>query len=567
MMRKMDAEGALAVAESHVSAGMSEGFAAKAAGISAATFKRWRQRAEAGKPLKDYSGSGRPPSCEVCEADAAVLRSYVIRANVGRRRVSAAGGCRLAAMDPDSGLSEALRGAILKPRADPSALPRPVLQAVREVSAPAVVGRYRDARDGLNNGLYAPGYLRCPEDAIHRRFRPLERTVWDDGSTNFLFWVPWERGGDRCSDRFGVRLVRGQMLACIDSGSGHCVHYSFVVRERDSYTAGDVCAALGAAWAAHGVPAGTVMEGGSWQAARTMELCRRGGSDVVSAKGRPIQKLVERFFGNVWTAHAGLCPDGHIGRFRGETWKESKDSQACRDGRLDPRKAFPCMTAFLGGLDRSVDIANRTEINSKTYGRWTPCERFAAEEPASHRLPTGLERLTLPVIEQRTVKRGGMVTVRAANAAGVDWEFAFAVADGHKWDGARVSVAFDPRFPERGADVRLSGKQAHGPDFLLVDAEAASMGPAPVLDAAGPAWSLRWFDSREQAREAKARARAAVLTVARSADSRGRMTPARTEDGDRRPEDGGRRPEVEKAAELAWPEPKAEAGELMDLFA
>lgn len=560
MMRKVDAEGALAVAEGYLADGMSEGFAAKAAGISLATFKRWQARAAAGKALKDYSGSGRPPSCEVGEADAAVLRAYVLRANVGRRRVSSAGGCRLAAMDPESGLCEELRAAILKPRADPSALPRPILAAVRDVAAPAVVGRYRDARDGTSNGLYLPGYLRCPEDAIHRKFRPAERVSWDDGSTNFLFWVPWERGGDRCSDRFGVRLVRGQMLACIDSGSWLCTHYRFVIRERDSYTGGDVCAALLDAWRAHGVPPATVMEAHCWQSERVLDFMRRAGTELVDASGRPHQKLVERWFGRLWTAHAALCPDGHIGRFRGETWKESKEAQACREGRLDPRQAFPAMTAFLGGLDRAVDIVNRTEVNSKTYGRWTPSERFAAEEPASHRLPSGLERMALPVIAKRTIKRSGMVKVPAANAAGVDWEFAFAVRDGHLWDGATVSVAFDPRFPERGADVRLLGKQAHGPDFLLVDPAAVSMGPAPVLDTAGPAWSLRWFDSREQGREAKAASRAAVLAVGKSADSRGRMTPAKEEVT-------GKKEEVEKAAAQAWPEQAADAGELMDLFA
>ncbi len=561
MMRKTDAEGALAVAEGYVADGMSEGFAAKAAGISLATFKRWQARARAGRPLKDYGRCGRPPSCEVSAADAEILRAYVIRANIGRRRVSAAGGCRLAAMDAGSGLSEALRAEILKPRADPGALPRPVLEAVREVSAPAVVGRYRDSRDGLNNGLYSPGYLRCPEGEIDRRYRPMERVSWDDGSTNFLLVVPWRRGGDKCSDRFGVRLVRGQLLACLDSASGFCPHYSFVVRERDSYTAGDVCAALYAAWTAHGVPVGTVLEGGSWQAGRTLELCRRGGTEIVSAKGRAMQKLVERFFGELWTDQASLMPDGHIGRFRGETWKESKEAQAAREGRLDPRGVFPSLPAFLGGLDKAVDAANRTPIKSGVYGGWTPCQRFSDEEPASHRVPSaGLARLALPVIADRTVRRGGMVTVRAANAAGVDWDFAFAVKDGHLWDRAKVSVAFDPRFPERGADVRLCGKQAHGPDFLQVDPAAVSMGPAPVLDAAGPAWSLRWFDSRDQAREAKARARAAVLTVVRSADGRGRMRAAKEEAP-------GDRAEMERAAAQAWPEPRADAGELMDLYA
>jgi len=561
MMRKVDAEGALAVAHSYLADGMSEGFAAKAAGISLATFRRWQARAAAGKALKDYSGSGRPASCEVGEADAAVLRSYVLRANAGRRRVSASGGCRIAAMDPESGLSEALRAAILKPRADPSALPRPVLQAVRGVSAPAVVGRYRDSRDGTSNGLYLPGYLRCPEDAIHRKYRPMERVSWDDGSTNFQFWVPWERGGDKCSDRFKVRLVRGQMLACIDSASWLCTHYRFVIRERDSYTGGDVCAALLGAWQAHGVPDATVMEAHCWQSERVLDFMRRAGTELVDASGRPHQKLVERWFGRLWTAHAALCPDGHIGRFRGETWKESKEAQACREGRLDPRRAFPAMTEFLSGLDRAVDICNRTPVVSRTYGNWTPSERFAAEEPAGHRLPSGLERMALPVIAERTVKRGGMVMVPAANAAGVDWEFAFAVADGHKWDGARVSVAFDPSFPERGADVRLLGKQAHGPDFLPVDPAAVSMGPAPVIDTAGPAWSLRWFDSREQGREAKAASRAAVLSVGRSADARGKMRETLNAE---RPTPNA---EVKKAASKAWPEKPADAGELTDLFA
>lgn len=219
------------------------------------------------------------------------------------------------------------------------------------------------------------------------------------------------------------------------------------------------------------------------------------------------------------------------------------------------------MTEFLSGLDRAVDICNRTPVVSRTYGNWTPSERFAAEEPAGHRLPSGLERMALPVIAERTVKRGGMVMVPAANAAGVDWEFAFAVADGHKWDGARVSVAFDPSFPERGADVRLLGKQAHGPDFLPVDPAAVSMGPAPVIDTAGPAWSLRWFDSREQGREAKAASRAAVLSVGRSADARGKMRETLNAE---RPTPNA---EVKKAASKAWPEKPADAGELTDLFA
>jgi hypothetical protein len=518
----VDAEQALAVAEARMAGGMPECYAAKSAGISLGTLRRWRKRAAAGKQPRDYSGSGRPPSVEVSDADAQILREYCIRANIGKRRSSAAGGCRIAAMNPDSGLSAELRTVILKPRADPRALPRPILEAVREVCTPAVVGRYRDSRDGLSNGLYAPGYLRVRSGDISSRLAPMERVVPDDGSTNFLFWVPWDRGGDKCSDRFGARLVRGQMLAFVDAGCGFCPHYSMVVRERDSYTGGDVCASMLALWSKHGVPPEMVVEGGNWSAARATELMRRAGTHVISAKGRPHQKLVERWFGSLWTIHSSLVADGHIGRFRGESWKESKEAQAVREGRRDPRQAFPAMSDFLDGLDRAVDIANRTEIVSGTYGRWVPSERWADAQPASHRLPDGLTRLGLPVIEERVVRRGGMVTVRAANAAGMDQDFAFAVREGHLYEGARVSVAFDPRFPEQGADVRLAGQQKHGADYALVDAAAVCMCAAPQLGGAGGGFFLKWFDSRKQARTAKGAARAAVITAVRTADARGR---------------------------------------------
>jgi hypothetical protein len=318
-----------------------------------------------------------------------------------------------------------------------------------------------------------------------------------------------------------------------------------------------VCAALLAAWRAHGVPPATVMEAHCWQSERVLDFMRRAGTELVDASGRPHQKLVERWFGRLWTAHAGICPDGHIGRFRGETWKESKEVQACREGRLDPRDAFPCMTVFLGSLDKAVDIVNRTSVHSRVYGNWVPSERFAAEEPASHRMPEGLERMALPVIAKRTVKRGGMVKVPAANAAGIDWEFAFAIKDGHLWEGAKVTVAFDPRFPERGADIRLDRKQAHGPDFLPVDPAAVSMGPAPVIDTAGKDWSLRWFDSRTRRAKPRWRRGRPVLTVA-AARTGGADGPEKTD-----AETGA---EVEKAAARAWTDMSA-TGYLMDLLA
>jgi diguanylate cyclase (GGDEF)-like protein len=62
---------------------------------------------------------------------------------------------------------------------------------------------------------------------------------------NFCVVVPWPWGGDKCSDKFGVRVGRFQFLPAIEDASDKCVGLSYVIRARDSYRAEDVVARLG----------------------------------------------------------------------------------------------------------------------------------------------------------------------------------------------------------------------------------------------------------------------------------------------------------------------------------
>ena len=93
-------------------------------------------------------------------------------------------------------------------------------------SAPAEVARYRDPKAGQNDGIYTPGWLRMATDGS-RRLLPGERQVWDDASVNVGVVVPWTRGGDACSDKFGVRVARFQLLLGIDCATDFVCGYGY----------------------------------------------------------------------------------------------------------------------------------------------------------------------------------------------------------------------------------------------------------------------------------------------------------------------------------------------------
>jgi len=505
-MRKMRA------VEAALARGLPLCWACRGAGVSEASYRRWTAKAPDGDPaaLADRPRSGRPASVVWSEASVEHVKRLYIRSNRASGAGSAALAWRMAAKDPSSPLTDAERAAILG-RADKS-VPKSARDALRDVSG-AVFDRYRDPKSGhAGEGIMAPGWLRMLEDGS-RRLRPGERQVWDDASVNVGVCVPWSRGGDPCSERYGVRVARFQLLAGIDCATDFCVGTAYVMRPSDGYRAEDVVRAMHGAWRMQGfAPDACVLEGGSWQASRTLEFLEAAGVRAVSAKGRPNQKLVEGWFGRLWTVMSvELPPRGQVGRFRGEMARETRDWAAVREGRRDPRGLFPDLREFLRALDRSVAYLNADKICSREYGTWVPAERWEAEASKGHALPGWLDRFAPPVRETRTVRRGGVVSVTAECPFGWEHEYVFALPDG--WalpDGARVTVAFDPWRIREGAWVEMDGRP--------LPERAVCVSPAP-----DPASERCWLDPRAAAREARRASRAAVAAQVAAYDGRGAM--------------------------------------------
>ena len=496
--------------EAALAAGRSEADACALAGASVAWFRRWRERLEAGglSALEDAPRSGRPRECEVSEQDALSLRERYLQSNRARGADGTRRDCFRRARE--GALAPSLCEAILAPRASKHALPRAVAEALR--TPPAIVARYRDERAGLSDGIYAPGWLRMAEDGS-RRLLPGERQVWDDASVNVGVVVPWPRGGDACSDKFGVRVARFQLLLGLDCATDHCVGWAFVCRASDAYGAGDVVRALHGVWQRSGwAPEQIVLEGGAWQAARTLSFLEEAGVRVVSAKGRPNQKLVEGYFNRLWSVMSvKLPPRGQIGRFRGEMRAENLQWARCRAGALDPRHVFPSHEEVMRALSESIAYLEQERIESRQYGAWVPAEAWqrSAEQGALRKraLPPGLWRHALSVVAEVTVRRG-CAKVRADSPFGIPWDYLFAWEGGYAHDGEKVRVRFDPWTIRSGAVVEtLSG--------TILTEGASCICPAPDLTA-----KRGITDPRAEARRLKAASRATVLETVRAADGR-----------------------------------------------
>lgn len=497
--------------------------ACREAGISRASFDRWGVRFESGgvDGLEDLPRSGRPPLVELSAEEAQYLRKTYVRSNLTAEGGSMTMAARWSAKNPESPLSDETRAAILKPRASKHTLPVEVRRACRASTAEVV--RYRQgSKAGLSDGIYTPGWLRMADDGS-RRLVPGERQVWDDASVNVGVVVPWARGGDVTSDKYGVRVARFQLLLALDCATDMAVGYSYVMRSSDGYGASDVCGALHRVWQLAGyAPNECVMEGGAWQAERTTEMLAAAGVRMISAKGRPNQKLVEGFFNRLWTVLSiELPPRGQVGRFRGEMATENKEWMRARAGRVDPREIFPTVTEFLGALDRALLYLNQEVMESRDYGSWVPADVYAGQAAKGHALMQGLRRFALPVRELRTVGRGGMVRVAADDPFGYRHDYRFASERSFAFIDAPVVVSFDPCDIEAGAIIELAEHwRDHRKGEIIASAAACVSSPAELIRV-GDGWVVHMRDSRQIATETKRKSRALIGTQVAALDERG----------------------------------------------
>lgn len=514
----------LELVRSWLGRGFAEPDACRLVGVSVAWYRRWTTRiAEAGLDAAgDLPRTGRPSLCpDLTAEERDYLARLYLRSNRGRSSGSLTASARIAARDPNAPLRQEVRDAILRPK-NKHAIPTAVKRAMRSEISAAHIARYRDPKSGQNDGIYIPGYLRMTSDG-KQRIKPGERQVWDDASINIAYTVPWPAGGDPCSDKFGVRLARYQLLLGIDCATDMCVGYSNVMRANDGYRACDVVAALHRCWERTGyAPNEVVLEGGSWQAKVLPQFLTASGVQMISAKGRPNQKLVEGYFNRLWTAMSIFGIAGHVGRFRGENVTETQLWTACREGRRDPRTVFPTMETVLGWLNQSIAHLNAEKMQSKLYGEWVPKEVYAAATEKGHTLPGGVWRFALPVCVERTMRRG-MVEVLAETPfdSSVKHPYLFAPDNGYMFEGAKVTVRFDPYLIERGAHIELADRWHERPKGHEIAEAAPCISSAPVLIDDEGRIQAYVADPRESGMRIKKANRALIGTQTAAFDDRG----------------------------------------------
>jgi hypothetical protein len=434
----------LEAAEAAQEAGGAIAEQAAAAGVSIPTLYRlrdlWRMAQESGNArlLLPGKSSGRPPLAIPTPEDVRKLQGMFIRSN----RTREAGSKTLAArwLAQQGELTKETAMAILKPRASKHTLTRKIRDAMHV--APQLVGIHRAPTNERLNGMYCPGALRMKSGGLERLLAG-ERQSWDDGSINMLVCVPWPWGGDRCADRFGVRVGRFQLLAGVDDASDFCPGFSFVMRAAQSYRAPDAMAACYRVWRDTYRPESVMFEGGAWQAGISERFLDTVGIRMQSAKGRPHQKLVENFWGRLWSVMS--LQDGQIGRYRGEMERENNEWMRCREGRVDPRPLFPGLQEVTTCISRGIGYINLEPVESDQYGKWIPAHKHAAdlEEKPRQSLDRGLAWLVAPEQHERMVRRN-MVVARVMSPFGVTFPYHFAAVELTELEGANVRVCFDP---------------------------------------------------------------------------------------------------------------------------
>lgn len=496
-----------------IGAGDAEQAACAAEGVHRCTYRRWSERLDAGgvTALADGASSGRPPIVALTPAESAELRALYIRSNRSRGKGSVSAAARLAARDASTCLRPETRAAILAPRASKHQLPVEIRRACRV--APATIRHYRDP-DAINlGGIHAKGLMRMTRDAAGalRRLRAGERQNWDDGSVNFGVCVPWPRGGDACSAKYGVRVARFQLLAGTDDAWDFCPGWNYVMRMQDSYRAEDVCATLHGVWGQTYVPECVVLEGGAWQSRRTLEFVGAAGARVISAKGRPRGKLIEGWWNRLWTV-LSMRTGGQIGRYRDEMKRENDLWMEARAGRTDPRRHFPMLDVALTAIEWSVDFLNHDPIESAEYGRWVPAEAHAAEIAAQppRRLPEGLGFFAARERALRTVRRDGVVGATALSPLGSPYGYIFQQDSLMAFEGAAVWAYFDPWANPVAAVCVLAEPWKGAAAGKVVATGAACLNAAPELLRAGNIWQVAWGDAALQARLSRTRAHAYV---------------------------------------------------------
>jgi len=432
-------------------------------GLSAATYSRWRRAYEAQglKGLEPKFGKcGRKPMARLDDWERTMAKQFYVKTE------SVVTSLRMLAALPECSADTA--AAILKKRHSKHSIPRNLRHSVAGIS-PAAMAYHKSPKDVRTNFFVNPRTLTYLDPLGQER--PLlvgDISERDDMSNNFLCWVDWSWGGDPCSDRYGVRVARGQALTQIDAASCYFPSFCFIVRLRDSYRADDIWAWVGHTYRDMYVPAiGERWERGIWksnklrgvpiEAGHTPNEERIGG---IQALGRrviesqsPTTKIIEGRFNFLQTISAVI--PGQIGRRRGEMERETKLWMECRDGRRDPRKHFLSMPEICNQMEAKMHFANHEPMEGLQH-HGIPAEIYkrGLEERADVLKPLSPELGYLFCRDLRWSHASkGHALVRYTNPDGRRAGWYFYHPELFRYEGEKLAVYMDEQCAGAGATV------------------------------------------------------------------------------------------------------------------
>lgn len=455
-----------------MNAGISQNRAARLLGVSSANLTRWRNAFLLGgmEALEDQRAGkcGRKPLVTLNEDEQAEARRLFVMTE------SKTTALRMLASRPET--RPEVAEAINKRRSSKHTITRTLRD---QVDVPAqVIGFHKSPKQVRVNAFVCPRTLTYI-DALgtERRLEPGDLSERDDMSNNFLCWVPWPWGGDPCSDRYGVRVARGQNLIKIDVASLFFTSFNFLIRLRDSYRADDIWQWIGQTYRDIGLPRiGERWERGTWaskrlrgdkdvpiEAGHTPEDVRLGGMAALGLKvivsQSPTTKIIENRFNFLQRAMCDI--PGQIGRSRGEMEREQKLWTACRMGHQDPRQYFLSFDQACDEIEKRLHWVNSEPVEGLLY-RGVPAEKWQTGLIANPLKALPAEKAWLFSRDRReiTVAKGN-VLVRYTTPDGHRAAWSFFHPDLWRHDRKKVAVYFDHYAPAMGATLVISeGKDA-----------------------------------------------------------------------------------------------------------
>lgn len=371
--------------------------------------------------------------------------------------------------------SEETASAILKRRSSKHTI-TPTLRAQLTSMPGAVADWHKSPSRVKREAFINPRTLTfLDQTGTEQRILPGMLAERDDMSNNFIFWIDWPWGGDPCSDKYGVRIARGQNLLHLDVGSLKFLSFLMLVRLRDSYRADDIWQWVGQTYRDIGMPEiGERWERGIWQANKlqgtpiesghTDQKVRLGGIQALGRKiivsQSPTTKIIEnrfRYFQRV----CSTIP-GQIGASRGEMEKVNKLWTACRDGRRDPRDYFLKFEDACAQIEAKIQFVNAEEVEGAIYDG-IPNEIWQRENGASRMKRLAAEQTYLFSRDRSivTVNKGHALIRRKADD-GTRRAWYFHHPDLWRHDGEQVALYYDRYAAESGATIVHADRKRAG---------------------------------------------------------------------------------------------------------